>query len=125
MGYAHSLEPNTHTKKSITNLRKKTMDKELNSRPSVSTVSCNNQNCTFFGSTATEGFCSVCYQKELQRRKQSISEAADVIIPKPEELKRKSDSDVFEVEKNNEDEENISQPLTSTNNSSSSKPKKP
>ena len=102
------------------------MDKELNSRPSVSTVSCNNQNCTFFGSTATEGFCSVCYQKELQRRKQSISEAADVIIPKPEELlKRKSESDVFEVEKNNEDEDQISQPLTSTNNSSSSKPKKP
>lgn len=106
------------------------MDKELNSRPSVSTVSCNNQDCTFFGSSATEGFCSVCYQKELQRRKQSISESADVIVPKPEELLSKKrnindEADVFEVEKNNDDDEQVAQPLTSSTNSSSSKPKKP
>jgi len=111
------------------------MDRELNPRPSVTTVSCNNSDCTFFGSQATEGFCSVCYQKELQRRKQSISEAADVIVPKPEELSKKrnieeSDNSVFESEvqkinnNNNDDDEQVANPLTSIN-SSSSKPKKP
>jgi len=73
----------------------------------------------------------VCFQKELQRRKQSISEAADVKVPKSEEISKKrniEESDVFEpeeVQKNNDDDEQVINPLTSSTNSSSSKPKKP
>jgi len=100
------------------------MDRELNSRPSVTTVSCTNAKCSFFGSSATEGFCSVCYQKELQRRKQSISEAADVIIPKPEELRsNKDDVEVFSAD----DGPVASTPKIEdilTTNQTSSKPKK-
>jgi len=63
------------------------MDRELNSRPSITSVTCTNANCGFHGSSATEGYCSVCYTKEQLRRKQSVSEIANKIIPKPEELR--------------------------------------
>lgn len=60
------------------------MDRELNSRPSATSVSCTNSNCGFFGSSATEGYCSQCYSKEQMRRKQSVSEG--LIVPKPEDF---------------------------------------
>jgi len=115
------------------------MDRELNPRPSATSVSCNNSNCTFFGSAATEGFCSVCYQKELQRRKQSISEAADIaqnmkITPK---LDQNLETEVFENDKiKNEhihkdtmetDELEVNLPAVSSSSKSdeNKKPKKP
>lgn len=63
------------------------MDRDLSSRPAVTSVSCNNSNCSFFGSSATEGYCSQCYSKEQMRRKQSVSDNANLIIPKQEEIK--------------------------------------
>jgi len=106
------------------------MDREINSRPSVNSVSCTNAKCSFFGSSATEGFCSVCYQKELQRRKQSISEAADVIIPKPEELRSSKKDDEIEEVFCRDDVEAVTATSTPkiedilTTNQTSSKPKK-
>lgn len=78
---------------------------------------CRDENCSFFGSANTEGYCSVCYQKELSRRKASISEAADIKIikPKPEELEKPS---VFDLE-----EEEIKTPQASTSVQEESTPK--
>jgi len=95
------------------------MDRELNPRPSATSVSCNNSRCQFFGSSATEGFCSQCYQKELQRRKQSISEAADVKILKPD-IKKTEDVDVF-----SSDVPVVMKPEIIKTNQTSSAPKKP
>merc|ERR1739845_47309 len=83
-------------------------------RPSTNSLICRGDNCNFFGNDATDGFCSVCYQKDLERRKQSLSEVADVISPKQREqinsveVFENTSSSVAKIDENEKEEEESS-----------------
>merc|ERR1739848_736246 len=86
-------------------------------RASTNSLICRGENCNFFGNDATDGFCSVCYQQDLQRRKQSLSEAADVVIPKPQreqinsvEVFENTSSSVAKIDENEKEEEESPKP---------------
>jgi len=57
--------------------------------PSRST--CTNQTCMFFGSAATEGYCSVCYKAELKKRDENMKKAQEPDTEKASTTAAKSD----------------------------------
>lgn len=90
-------------------------DKSTSHQPTSQPTTCKNSTCTFFGSSSSEGYCSVCYKDILKKKNgppPGVSQVTQVVQAKSSKINIQNESTIPQ-------ESSISQASSSDNTSKS------